>query len=335
MNNKLQVILDEQGIDKSDVAKLVKAFGGPFEEAGIILDTYKEIEVTAEDDAEGMAKAREQRLVLKKARTTIENKRKELKADIIKQGRAIDSVAKLVKEEIEPAEKYLETQEKFAELAAAKRAAELKAERIEKLMQYTDDVSVYSLDNMTVEQFDNLFNSLKSQYEAEQKRIADEKKQAEEARIAEEKRIAEQAKENERLRAEAKAREEAEAKAEAERKAEQAKKDAEIQAEQDRIRKEAEAKIAKEREAKEALEAEKRQREAEAARVKAEAEEAERQALLAPDKEKLVNFANAIEVIRTSKLPAVKSNEAQKIVNQIDEKLELLKKQIIEASKRI
>lgn len=324
MNNKLQVILNEQGIEKSDVAKMVEAFGGPFEEAGVVLDTYKNIVVTDENDVATMSKAREARLLLKKARTTVENKRKELKADIVKQGKAIDSVARYVKEEIEPAEEYLELQEKFAEIKKAERAAKIKADRVEKLMQYTDDISVYNLDAMNDEQFESLLATLKTQHEA---KIAEEKR-IEEERIAKEKadeeaRIA-QAKENERLKAEALKREK-----------EQAKKDAEAKAERDRIQKEADEKLAKERAEREKLEQAERDRIAEENRKKAEAEEAERQALLAPDKEKLIAFAQGLDLVRTTKLPAVKTNKAQELINYVEDELKRISNYLTDQAKEL
>ena len=161
MNNKLQIILKEQKIEKSDVDKLAQAFGAPLEEAGDVLATYKDIKVTDESQTEDMAKAREKRLILKKARTTVENKRKELKAGIIKQGRAIDSVARYVKEEIQPAEEYLELQEKFAEVKAAERAARLKTERMEELSKYTDNLEAYNLDSMGDATYKALLQQLK------------------------------------------------------------------------------------------------------------------------------------------------------------------------------
>jgi len=319
MSNKITVILNEQGIALSDFDKLAQAFGAPYEEAGQVLSTYKNIVVTDVQDVAGMAKAREARLLLKKTRTTIENKRKELKEDIVKQGRAIDTVARLVKEEIEPAEEYLELQENFAKLKLEEEKAKIKAERTEKLLKYTNDISYYNLDTMSSEQFDTLLANLKNAYEAklaeakrlEEQRIADEKAKAEEAeRIRQE---------NEKLKAEAEAREKKEAeekairdKAEAERVAEQAKKDAEAQAERDRIQAEADAKIEAERKKTEALEQEKRDREAEEARKKAEAEEQARKELLAPDRAKLDKLALEIKGIE---LPAVKSNKAQEILN--------------------
>jgi len=330
-NNKLQVILKEQDIDASDVQKLVKAFGGPFDEVGEILSKYKEVEVTDENDRVGMAKARELRLALKKARTTIENSRKDLKADIVKQGRAIDSVARLVKEEIEPAEQYLELQEKYAEIQEEKRAeekarveAQIKAQRIEELYTYTDDISLYNLDGMSNEQFDNLIAKLK----AEKLRLETEAKKLEDERIAKEKAERE---ENERVRVEnEKLRKEAEAK-----EAEQAKKDAEAKAEQDRIQKEADEKLAKERAEREKLEKEKAEREAEEKRKEEEAKKVEQNALLAPDKDKLFNLATGLSTVRTERLPALKTKKAQDVINEVDSKLKELVEYIVQQAKQL
>lgn len=306
-NNKLQVILTEQGIAQTDVAKLIEAFGGPFEEAGSVLATYKDIVVTKEDDVAGMQKAREARLLLKKARTTVENSRKSLKADIVKQGRAIDSVARFVKEEIEPAENYLQLQEDFAKIAAEGRLLKLKNERIEKLMQYTNDISVYDLDHMSPEQFDAVLAGVKAQFEAEKQRKLDAAKAAEAAKKAEEKRIADQAKENERLKAET---EKANKKAAAER------------VEREKLEKEKRDREEADRKAKQAEDAKK-------------AEEAKKAAaeLAAPDKQKLISFAQGLSTVRTEKLPKVDSEKAQKIVSYVDNELQKLSNYINEQAK--
>lgn len=321
-DNQLQVILDEQGVAKENAKQLLNAFGAPFEEAGVIIAEYKNIKVTEEDQFDLMAEARSKRLALKTVRTGVEAKRKELKEDSLRTGRAIDSVAKFVKDAIQPAEEYLEQQEKFGELRAAERAARLKAERIEKLSKYTDDLSVYNLDALTDEQFGNLLATLKTQKEAE---LASAKK-AEEERLAEieaeKKRQAEIEAENARLKAEADTRDKKEAaekeareKAEAERQAEQAKKDAAAQVEADRIQKEADEKVAAEKAKAEALEQEKRDREAAEAKAKVDAEEAKRQSLLAPDKEKLLALATQLEEFP---LPALSSKEAQAVLTQVE-----------------
>lgn len=301
-NNKLQMILTEQGIAENDVAKLVEAFGGPFEEAGTILSTYKGIVVSKEDDVAGMQKAREARLLLKKARTTVENSRKNLKADIVKQGRAIDSVARFVKEEIEPAENYLQLQEDFAKIAAEGRRLKLKNERIEKLMQFTDDISLYDMDRMTAEQFDTLLATVKTQYETEKQNKLDAAKKAEEEQKAEEKRIADQAKENERLKAEAE---------------------------------EANKKAASERAEREKLEQENRDRAAAELKAKQDEEAQKAQELAAPDKQKLIAFATGLSRVRTEKLPKVSAEKAQEIVNYVDSELQKILNYINEQVKEL
>lgn len=322
--NKLVAIAKEQGVSKSDIQKLAEAFGAPFEEAGEVLANYKNIEVTDESQTDLMAEAREKRLTLKKARTTVENNRKELKADIVKQGKAIDSVARYVKEEIQPAEEYLELQEKFADIKREKEAEALKAERTEKLMQYTDDISVYNLDTMSQEQFETLHNNLKAQHEDRLKAEAEAEKKAKEEAEAERKRQAEIEKENQRLKAEA---EKAEAERAKEREAERKK--------QEKLEAERQKELKAEREKREAIETEQRAKAEAERKAVAEAEEQERKALLAPDKDKILKFVEAIELIKTEKLPAVKTKQAQDLVNQIEDALAHLVARIKEEAKEL
>jgi len=309
-DNQLQVILKEQNVIGENAKILIEAFGAPFTEAGDILRTYKDIKVTDESQTKEMSEAKEKRLILKRIRTGVESKRKELKEDSLRTGKAIDSVARYIKENIEPAEEYLELQEKFAEIKKAERASKIKSERIEKLMQYTDDISMYNIDNIEDETFEFLLNKVKKEYEdriaaekAESERIEKERLEKE----AEDKRIRE---ENEKLRKEAEEREKA---IELERKIE-----AEKQA---KIEEERQKELAAERAKLQAIEDEKRSEEERLAKEKADAEESERKALLAPDKEKLITFSKALEVIRKEKLPAVKTKQAQDVVNLIDEML--------------
>jgi len=324
MANEIVKIAKEQGLDKSGLSSLVEAFGGPFEEVGEILADYKEIEVTSEDQTDDMAKAREKRLSLKQARVTVENKRKELKADILKQGRAIDGVANYVKSEIKPAEEYLQLQEDFIKIKEEKEAAELKSKRTEQLLEYTDDVSIYGLDDMTVDQFDTLLASLKQQQESklQAEKEAEEKRKAEEE--AERKRQIEIEKENKRL------------KKEADQRAAELEKERKVQADREaKLKAEADKKLEAERAKREAIESQQREQAEAERKKKAEAEEADIKALLAPDKEKLLTFAQAIETIRDTKLPAVKSKKAQDIVNEIEGGLSELSETIINKAKEL
>lgn len=202
MNKELVVILNNQSVSTESQRLLVEAFGGPFEDVGEILADYKTIKVTDITQVKEMAKAREKRLALKNARTTVERKRKELKEDSLKTGRAIDAVAKFVKEQIEPAEKYLEQQEKFKELKEQAEAAERLAVRTEAVAKFTDP-ALYTLDTMAEETFQELLIKLdrEAAEKAEAERKAEEERLA--AQEAERKRQAEIAAENKRLQAEA------------------------------------------------------------------------------------------------------------------------------------
>jgi septal ring factor EnvC (AmiA/AmiB activator) len=326
MNNQLQVILTEQNIVGTNAQALIEAFGAPFTEAGDILRTYKEIEVTDESQTELMKEAKAKRITLRNIRTGVENKRKELKEESLKTGKAIDSVARYIKENIEPAEDYLELQEKFADIKKAERLAKIKADRIEKLMQYTDDISMYNIDNIEDETFEFLLSKVKKEHDD---KIAAEKAEAELLVKEEADRKAEQERviaENAKLRAEAEAKakqeaiesqkREAEIKAEADR---QAKIEAEHQAELAAERAKIAAIQAEQRKKDEAIAKEKAEKEAAEAKAIADAKKAEMDALLSPDKDKLINFSNALEIIRKEKLPAVKTKQAQDVVNLIDE----------------
>lgn len=210
MDNKLQLLIDRCEITSEAGQQLIRAFGAPFTEVGEILSNYSRddngelvvtddtIIVTSKDDIIGMKKAREVRLELKRVRTTVENKRRELKEDSLRTGKAIDGVAKYIKDNIQPVEEYLEQQEKFAELEEAKRVAKLKDERIQKITPFCDSPYIYEVQNMTDESFDKLFIELKTAhelkiaqieaYEREQERIRTEK-EAEATRIREENEI--------------------------------------------------------------------------------------------------------------------------------------------------
>jgi hypothetical protein len=413
-NNQLQVILKEQHVDKEQAEALVKAFGGPFDEAGEILATYKDIKVTDIKDTEGMQAARTKRLALKKARTTVENKRKELKEGIVKQGRAIDSIARYVKEQIAPAEEYLQLQEDYAKLQAKQQHEAMLADRRDQLGMRGVQAHLYNYEGMTNDEF----TALLAELDAEAKRKADEAAAAEAERIKQEQADkaaqAQRDLEAKRVRSlmvlgfttndngvlsrkgfdtglveaellplddkafddkvnaaikttdkqfddEAEARKaeqlaiEAAAKKQTERINEitgyGARYNAEIDGYElgtlsttialiekmtdaewantvamfkkisDELAEAAKAKELEDKKARETatkLQQEQREREARDKAAKEKAEADERAAMLAPDKTKLLTLADGLEMVRTSKLPALKTKQAQEIVNDID-----------------
>ena len=289
-------------VDQDDAQVLLTEYGAPFTEAGEILTTYETIKVADENDTTTMKLAREQHLKLRKVRIGVENKRKELKADIVKRGNAIDGVARFVKEVIAPAEEYLQLQEDFAIIKAAERKAARLATRTEALHPYPVSTTHYDLDGMSDEDFNALVVTLENERQ-------------------------------ERVAAQAKAKADAEARAEAERQERER-----IQAENTRLRIEAEERRKAEtveREKREALERAERERLAREEAERQKVLEQARQAELAPDKEKLTNFSRALEVIRAEKLPVVASPAAQAIVVTINEMLTQIQRVIVEESERL
>ena len=133
--------------------------------------------------------AKASRLVLKKIRVGAEHMKDELKTNLIKQTRSIDAIYRSVESTIKPLETQLEGVEKYAEIQEAKRQAAVKVEREEKLRPYGVDTSVYNLDVMGDQTFEDLFAGIKA---AHDKRIEDARKaeadRVEKERLAEEER---------------------------------------------------------------------------------------------------------------------------------------------------
>jgi hypothetical protein len=307
--NELTIVAKNSGLEQSKIGVLLAKFGQPFQDAMNIIDQAQGIQVTNENQKDEIEQAGFARKELKRLRCEVENTRKELKEQSLREGKAIDGMANVIKAVIVPVEEKLEEQEKFAQRAAAKRLAEKLEERRIRLAEYTDQPGMYKFEDSSDAEFDELINSLK---EARDIQVAAQKK-AEEDRIAVEKAAAAEQErirqENEKLKAEAAAREAQLAK---ERKAEEAARVAE-RAEQEKKLAAERAIAEEERKKREALEAEQQaQAKAEAA-AKVEAEEKARTALLAPDKDKLMKFADTLDALV---LPNVADREAGKVLDE-------------------
>lgn len=278
--NPLYKLATDNGVDITD--ETAKQFVCYYDQAREWLHKAKTIEVTAEDQAELMKTAREGRLFIKAIRVDVEKKRKELKEDSLKTGRAIDGVANLLKGLLEPIEQHLDKQEKFAENLAKERRKKLVLERVERLTQYVADTSFYDLGGMPDEAFEELFNASKIAHDKRRadRLAADEKDFAD--KQAEAKRIADQNVENARLKKEADD------------------KQAELDAANLKIKEAADKQAATDA--------------ADQLRADAEARKA-----LAPDKEKLEVLAGVIESVA---FPVISDAKAQGILTQTRELLE-------------
>lgn len=252
-------LIDESGLN--DERKL--ALKGSFDDFISIAQEWeskaKEIHVTDSSQKDLMKMAKEGRLLLRQKRLDIENLRKTIKEQPLRECQAIDSVAKAFKDLITPIEDYLKEQEEFEKRENEAKLNQLIHDRGEALKQYGVDVQYLDLGNMPEPMFEMLLSSSKITHEQKIK----EEKQAEERRLAEQeaerKRLEYQRLENERLRKLAQEQEER-------LQEERAKADAEAK----KIRDEYEAKQ-RELEAKQKAELEEQPKIAEQERIKQEA----------------------------------------------------------------
>lgn len=201
MENKLELIVKESGLDQSKSDILLQNFKDYFEIAGEWEKKAKMLIVTNEKQVAEMKMAREGRLFLRDKRIAIENSRKNLKEQSLREGKAIDGIANVLKALIIPIEEYLDQQEHFVEIRQAKEAELLKIEaekKAEKERQAQEEADRKEQERIRLE-------NIKLQKEA----VAREAKMIEEQKLAEAKLRAEQ-EANKKIQADLRAKAEAE-----------------------------------------------------------------------------------------------------------------------------
>lgn len=359
-NFAIEKVAESTGIELAKARSIWIQFQGHFEGVTDAAAKVANLEITDVSQKDEMALARKTRLELRGIRVAAEKTKKELKADILKEGKFIDATFRLIADTTKPLEDDLKEKEEFAKRKEAERIAQLVSERWEALSALGVDTQFLDLAKMSEEDFGALLQKSELEYEerleaerkAEEERVAREKTEAEEkARIeAENARLRAEAEEQARQLAEARANAEAalaaeRAKLEAERQrrdeadkrereareaAEKAARDArEAAAKEERekveaaIRKAEEESAAAQKALREKEEDDERRRQEEAARVEAlrQAEEAERQRLAAAsDKEKLSAYFDAVLAVE---VPTVSSDTAKGIVMSMSNVLQL------------
>jgi len=304
------------------------------------VEMYSKMTISGIEDKEGFRRVREGRLLLKRVRTDIEKRRKDLKAGALEYGKKVDTVAKELTALVEPAEKILENRETEHTEALAKIEQQKLDERIEKLAAVRCQHPSSLVKSMTEKQFEEFLATATTTYTTaiEAERVAAEEKARKEAEEAEARRL-----EDERLKAEREALErerqelaEQRRKQEEEDAARRAEEDARIQAEQDRLdnaRREQEAALAKQREEEEArLQAQRDDLASQQAKIDAanaererterEQREAEQRALeeadrlrlieeTKPDREKLLALLARLDATRNERVELASANGKQ------------------------
>jgi len=128
--NQLQVIVKESGLDSTKAQYLLDNFQDYFKIAAEWELKARSIKVTDATQKTDMEMARVGRLFLRDKRIDIEKARKKLKESTLREGKAIDGIANVLKALIIPLEEYLNTQEHFVEIKEAKEVEKARKERV-------------------------------------------------------------------------------------------------------------------------------------------------------------------------------------------------------------
>jgi len=197
--NELAIIVKESGLEPAKAQVMLDNFSDYFKVAAEWEVRAKTIIVKDASQIVDMKMARTGRLFLREKRIAIENTRKELKEQALREGKAIDGIANVLKALIVPIEEYLEQQERFVEIKTAAEAearrieAEKKAEeeRIAKEKAEAEERERIRLENIRLqkeaEEREKAITAERAKVEAERQRK--EKELAEERRKAEEERM--------------------------------------------------------------------------------------------------------------------------------------------------
>lgn len=289
MENKLQVILKDSGLEKSKAQYILDAFHDIFEITAEWERRAKRIKVTDSSQIDMMQKAKEGREVLSAKRIEIEKTRKLLKEHPLREGQTIDGIAKTLQGVIAPIETHLKEQEDFVKNQIKAREEERRIKVEEKAEK--ERIKKEKAEAKERERIQKENEKLRKENEAKDKKIREEREENER-------------KQQEKDNAHRKEREEAEAKA-------QKVKDDAVRAEREKTEK---------------VQAELKAKEEEEEKARKEAEEEEEARKGASDKVKLQQFAKDVSNVV---IPDVKSKEATVIIERMNKAFNWLYSQAV------
>jgi hypothetical protein len=173
--NHLVKVINESGVEKETAGTLQTSFNPFFEQAKEWAVKAKSIVVKDESDTDVMLQARESRLALKQIRVDANKKRKELKEDSLRYGKAVQGIYNVIEYFIVPIEKHLQEQEDFIKIKEEQRRNEIAEQRFNKLEKYSEFIpESISIKDLSDDDFDKLLSGAKLQFD-EQQRIEHEK----------------------------------------------------------------------------------------------------------------------------------------------------------------
>lgn len=128
MANELQLLVEQSGLEKSKAQYMLDNFTDDFRVAAEWETKVKTIVVTDASQTGTMKMARAGRLFLRDRRIKVEAARKHLKEQSLREGKAIDGIANVLKALIVPMEEHLYRQEHFVEIQLKAKAEQKRIE---------------------------------------------------------------------------------------------------------------------------------------------------------------------------------------------------------------
>lgn len=182
---ELVQVIETSGLEPTTATNLQKSFLPFFEQLDGMEAAARAIVVTDEQDTETMTKAREARLQIRKIRIDADKKRKDLKENSIREGRAIQGVYNIIEFVVVPLEQHLQEQEDYAHVQQVKRMEAARESRKAEIAPYAEFVPVgIELGIMDQVDFEKLLKGAKLQQAAkEQEEKAAAQAEAERKRI--------------------------------------------------------------------------------------------------------------------------------------------------------
>jgi hypothetical protein len=172
MNNQLIVKTENIGLSTEVRDDLANTFQPYLEKAEELKQKAMSIKITDINQIEDMQKAREARLTIRNIRIEVEKKRKSLKEESLRKGKAIDGMANVIKYLIGPIEEHLQKQENFAEEIRKQKEKERLDKRLLALAPYEVNTEFIDISGMPDDTFQIFLNNAKEQHE---KKVAAEK----------------------------------------------------------------------------------------------------------------------------------------------------------------
>lgn len=295
--NQLAVIVQESNLPQSKAKYILEKFQDYFNFADELTKTTLQIKVTDASQTHLMDMARAARLTIRERRIAVEKVHKEIKADVLREGRAIDGIKNVLLALLEPLEVYYDKQENFVKYQEEEKSELIRLE-VEKRIaeEMAEAARIKEQEDQRIREENE---TLKEQaYQKEQELIAE--RRANEAKLAEErKRVAH---EQEKIKKENEAK--------------IAEENRKRQAELELVRKQEAEKLAKERAERARVEAELRAIAIAKANEEFERIKKEEDLKKAGDKEKLTNLANDLGKVF---IPIdIKSKESKNAIEAVE-----------------